>query len=428
MRVRIWIAVALGLGVLTIPASASAATRYAAPGETDTTPCTQANPCNIQNAVEDASPGGGDEVILNTGEYTIVGDDPLQVVNGTNVHGALGQPPPRIVSGASTAVSVDNANAFVHHLAIEHSGGGDGLNLANGTVERAFVNQTAGGGGEDACQLTNPQAGTKLRDSVCWGSAASTSGAEVRGVMGTFTGVLRNVTAVGTGFGLEASTSSAAVTVDAKNVIAFGGAIDIAAFAGGLNSATVTMAYSNYDTVLETETGSVTGPNTGTNQGDPPVFVNASTGDFHQAPSSTATIDRGGVFADLGSADIDGESRNQGSAPDIGADEFTVSPPVDGGGDGDTTAPTAQITSGPKDKTKKKTATFTFTGTDARAIASFQCKLDAGAFAPCTSPHTVKVKRGKHHFEVQAIDQAGNLGAPATDDWKVKKKKKQARK
>jgi Thrombospondin type 3 repeat len=91
---------------------------------------------------------------------------------------------------------------------------------------------------------------------------------------------------------------------------------------------------------------------------------------------------------------------------------------------GDTVPPGATITQGPEDKTKKKTATFTFTGTDARAIASFQCKLDAGAFAPCTSPHTVKVKRGKHTFQVQAIDQAGNVGAPATDDWKVKKKRK----
>jgi hypothetical protein len=90
----------------------------------------------------------------------------------------------------------------------------------------------------------------------------------------------------------------------------------------------------------------------------------------------------------------------------------------------DSVAPTTTITRGPKDKTKKKTATFEFTGTDARAIASFQCKLDSAAFAPCTSPHAVKVKKGKHTFQVQAIDQAGNVGTPATDTWKVKKKKK----
>jgi hypothetical protein len=122
---------------------------------------------------------------------------------------------------------------------------------------------------------------------------------------------------------------------------------------------------------------------------------------------------------------------------------MAYTPFVDGGGEGrdmiftifvgpvpsdtaapDTTSPSAVITKGPKDKTRKKTATFEFTGTDTRAIASFQCKLDAGAFAPCTSPHTVKVKKGKHTFEVQAVDQAGNVGAPATDTWKVKKKRK----
>lgn len=95
----------------------------------------------------------------------------------------------------------------------------------------------------------------------------------------------------------------------------------------------------------------------------------------------------------------------------------------------DTTPPNAQITKGPKDKTKKKTATFEFTGSDlatasSRQVSGFQCKLDAGAFLPCTSPYTVRVKKGKHTFQVQAIDQAGNVGAVATDTWKRKRKKK----
>jgi hypothetical protein len=59
-----------------------------------------------------------------------------------------------------------------------------------------------------------------------------------------------------------------------------------------------------------------------------------------------------------------------------------------------------------------------------RQVSGFQCKLDAGAFVPCTSPYTVRVKKGKHTFQVQAIDQAGNVGSPATDTWKRKKKRK----
>jgi hypothetical protein len=36
----------------------------------------------------------------------------------------------------------------------------------------------------------------------------------------------------------------------------------------------------------------------------------------------------------------------------------------------------------------------------------------------------VTVKKGKHTFEVQAVDEAGNVGAPATDTWKRKKRKR----
>jgi hypothetical protein len=90
----------------------------------------------------------------------------------------------------------------------------------------------------------------------------------------------------------------------------------------------------------------------------------------------------------------------------------------------DSTSPTAQITKGPKDKTTKKRATFEFVGADTRTVEGFQCSLDGGAFTACSSPLAVKVKKGKHRFSVRAVDQAGNVGTPATDDWKRKKKRK----
>ena len=99
--------------------------------------------------------------------------------------------------------------------------------------------------------------------------------------------------------------------------------------------------------------------------------------------------------------------------------------PSDATKQGDCAQPDTTITKAPPPKTKKKTATFEFTGTDARAVASFQCALDGGPFAACTSPHTVKVKKGKHVFSVRAIDANGNADpTPATQTWKVKKKKK----
>jgi hypothetical protein len=98
--------------------------------------------------------------------------------------------------------------------------------------------------------------------------------------------------------------------------------------------------------------------------------------------------------------------------------------PPGGGGDGaDTTAPDTQITAGPKSKEKKGKATFSFSSTEPGS--TFQCSLDGGAFQSCTSPHDVKVKKGKHSFEVRATDAAGNVdGSPAQDSWKVKKKRK----
>jgi len=84
--------------------------------------------------------------------------------------------------------------------------------------------------------------------------------------------------------------------------------------------------------------------------------------------------------------------------------------------------PQTTITGGPKDKTRKKTATFAFTANVAGA--TFECSLDGDPFSACTSPHGVKVKKGKHSFEVRATDNGGFLGSPASDDWKVKKKRK----
>jgi hypothetical protein len=88
----------------------------------------------------------------------------------------------------------------------------------------------------------------------------------------------------------------------------------------------------------------------------------------------------------------------------------------------DCVAPDTTITKHPKDKTKKKKATFEFSSSE--PSATFECTLDGKVFA-CASPLTEKVGKGKHNFQVRAKDAAGNIdGSPATDAWKVKKKKK----
>jgi hypothetical protein len=89
----------------------------------------------------------------------------------------------------------------------------------------------------------------------------------------------------------------------------------------------------------------------------------------------------------------------------------------------DCVPPETTITVQPKKKTRKKRATLEFAASE--AAASFECSLDGTPFAACSSPQKLKVKRGRHHFEVRARDAAGNVdGSPAGADWRIKKKKR----
>jgi hypothetical protein len=86
-------------------------------------------------------------------------------------------------------------------------------------------------------------------------------------------------------------------------------------------------------------------------------------------------------------------------------------PPPDappGGGGVDTTAPKTTIAGAAKVKTTKKRIRISFTADD--TAASFECKLDSGAFTACSSPYkTPKLKPGKHTVMVRATDAAGNV-------------------
>jgi hypothetical protein len=134
-------------------------------------------------------------------------------------------------------------------------------------------------------------------------------------------------------------------------------------------------------------------------------------------PGTTATYTpNNGLQLDV-SASLEPDADNDGFG-----DETQDQCPTDATTQADCAPPDTQITKGPKDKSKKRTATFEFSSSEPGS--TFECSLDGGAFAPCSSPDTVKVKKGKHSFAVHATDPAGNVDAsPASDDWKVKKKK-----
>ncbi len=85
----------------------------------------------------------------------------------------------------------------------------------------------------------------------------------------------------------------------------------------------------------------------------------------------------------------------------------------------DTATPDTSISSGPSGIVRSASASFRFSSTEAGS--KFECKLDAGAFAPCASPKSYSaLKDGKHAFSVRATDAAGNADAtPARRTWVV---------
>jgi hypothetical protein len=90
----------------------------------------------------------------------------------------------------------------------------------------------------------------------------------------------------------------------------------------------------------------------------------------------------------------------------------------------DVAAPDTTIVAAPPAETGLTTATFEFTGADDGTLAAdlaFECRLDAGAFAPCASPEEyTDLAIGDHRLEVRATDQADNVEtSPAVHEWTV---------
>jgi len=88
----------------------------------------------------------------------------------------------------------------------------------------------------------------------------------------------------------------------------------------------------------------------------------------------------------------------------------------------DTTAPASapSMGSGPADgsSTSDTTPTFDFSG--AGAGESYQCRIDGGSWAACTSPFTLpELSLGSHSFETRLIDAAGNTGPTSRSTFSV---------
>jgi hypothetical protein len=119
------------------------------------------------------------------------------------------------------------------------------------------------------------------------------------------------------------------------------------------------------------------------------------------------------VLVSLGGADLinaldDGDdSSNCGEGTDVAktdvnaTEAVTACESVDG-------APETELIQRPDKETTRKRARFTFESDTPDAV-SFECSLDKAPFTACASPQVYNpVSRGKHRFEVRAIDDEGD--------------------
>jgi hypothetical protein len=85
----------------------------------------------------------------------------------------------------------------------------------------------------------------------------------------------------------------------------------------------------------------------------------------------------------------------------------------------DTQSPETTVTGGPSGLTASTDASLSFVSSEAGS--TFECRLDGGGFAPCSSPHSYTgLASGGHTFEVRATDPAGNVDSrPATFSWTI---------
>jgi hypothetical protein len=326
------------------PAIAQAAQRFASPSPQGTGDCSSAaNACSLEKAL--AGTVTGDEVILagNDGSYgtqaapiTTTLTQPSGVYT-LSVHGAPGQPRPVIYSSAIVAVQLlgwfDGQGFSVGDIDLEHVvNGGSGLEL-DGSLDHVLVHSTASS--DFVCNVSG-LAGSSVSviDSECVADASmgyalfeQNNGPPT----GTATVVLRNDTFEATGpssLGVSVSANGGVdADVTATNTIAHGAFKDLDAYCFGSASVSFALNHSNYATTLAEPGTTITSPGSSTNQVAEPLFVDAASDDFHEAPGSP-TIGAGITEAANGSTDLEGNPRTTGGLTDIGAFQAAAPAPT----------------------------------------------------------------------------------------------------
>jgi hypothetical protein len=407
--------IAAVLLALALPASASAATRYASPGGGNASGCPQLAPCSLKEAITGA--GSGDEVVVTPGTYMV--EETIKTENPLFIHGQEGAVRPRIVGASGVTPFQSFAPQRLGYLTVEATESGTGALFvpADGTVLERLELVAHGEGG----LALRPGANFTLSDSllVADGGPGST-GIFIQGAA-SGAPVLRNDTIIASGpesFGVAMTVvaNDVSINVQAVNVIAGAETDASATIAPEKTGSTSRMSFDHSN--LDNTVGEVTSTN---GQTAPPQFVASSPPSYVEAPGSP-TIDAGVNDAANGTVDLGGNPRSlpgkltctESDAPvtDIGAYEFVPSSPV--------CIPDTAIT---RFRLRHRQVAFSFAGSGTKESISFECRLDRKPFRSCGSPKVYKnLKRGKHVFRVRAIGGGLIDPTPARRKFNVKPK------
>ena len=182
------------------------------------------------------------------------------------------------------------------------------------------------------------------------------------------------------------------------------------------STATVSVGASDFEAARHLEAqngGGAAFAQTAPNIDADPLFVNELLGEFALRGGSPAIdsafsppLAAGESTTDLAGAPrvLDGNGDGV-AARDMGAYEAPVPP--------DTTPPDTLVRNGARLKRRlapgARRFLFRVGFSSTEAGATFQCRLDLGDFASCSSPFQRRLAPGRHSFEVRAVDAAGNV-------------------
>ncbi len=404
------------IAAMLVPASATAATRYAAPAGGMVPGCAQITPCSLDYAITAASPG--DEVVVTSGEYTVGAT--IETETPLWIHGPQGVTRPRIFA-ADKSVLKSFAQQRISDLSFEATNNLEGALFlpADGTVlERLEIFAR----GADSLGLRAGNNFTMTDTLILAENSIDATGLFIQGT-GSGSVQLRNDTIVAEGSNAVAlsvfmAAKYSSLTVEATNTIASGERMDAVALKS--SEATGSTVAARFDhSNLDASEGAVTSTN---GQTAPPHFTPPNPRGFQQA-STSPTIDAGINDPRNGPLDLYGwpralpshrscEAPDPPAITDIGAYEFNPGLLA--------CVPRTRID---RFKLRQRRAKIWFAAAGTQEAVTFRCRLDRRRWRPCASPKVYKhLKSRRHVIKVRAFSPIASDQTPAKRKFRVKRR------